>query len=82
MQIMCKNLPMKTISVPIGEGRSDLCQLLKKVETGVQIILTAHGKPKAIISAYHPQGPPWRVEKPDDLSRYGDLQSPVLEEWK
>jgi hypothetical protein len=25
---------------------------------------------------------PWRVEKPDDPARYGDMQSPVLEEWE
>jgi predicted CopG family antitoxin len=42
----------------------------------------ALGKPKAVLSAYRDQGPPWRVEKTDDPKRYGDLQSPVLEEWK
>ena len=25
---------------------------------------------------------PWRVEKPDDPARYGDLQKPVLEPWR
>ena len=73
---------MKTISVSIGKGRTDLCQLIKKVEAGAQVILTAYGKPKAVLSAYREQGPPWRVEKPDDPNRYGDLQSPVIEEWK
>ena len=72
---------MKTISVSIGEGRTDLCRLIKKVEAGAQVILTAHGKPKAVLSAYRDQGPPWRVEKPDDPKRYGDLQSPVMEPW-
>jgi antitoxin (DNA-binding transcriptional repressor) of toxin-antitoxin stability system len=79
---MCNILPMKIISVPIGEGRTDLCQLIKKVEAGALVILTAYGKPKAMLSAYREQGPPWRVEKPDDPKRYGDLQSPVMEEWK
>ncbi len=73
---------METISVPIGEGRTDLCQLIKKVEAGALVIFTAHGKPKAVLSAYRHQGPPWRVETPDDLKRYGDLQSPVMEQWK
>ena len=75
-------LPMKTISVPIGEGRTDLCQLIKKAESGVQIILTAYGKPKAVLSAYRQGGPPWRADLPDDPKRYGDLQSPVMEDWK
>ena len=72
---------MKTISVPIGEGRTDLCQLIKKVESGAQVIFTAHGKPKAVLSAYREKEPPWRVEKPDDPARYGDIQSPIMEEW-
>lgn len=79
---MCNMLPMKIISVPIAEGRTDLCQLIKKVEAGATVILTAYGKPKAIISAYRQKGTAWRVEKPDDPKRYGDLQSPVMEEWK
>jgi prevent-host-death family protein len=79
---MGKFMPVKTIAVPIGEGRTDLCQLIKKVEAGAQIIFTAHGKPKAVLSAYREQGPPWRAEKPDDPKRYGDLQSPVMEDWK
>ena len=81
VRIMCKLLPMKIISVPIGEGRTDLCRLIKKVEAGALVVLTAHGKPKAVLSAYREQGPPWRVEKPDDPNRYGDLQAPVMEEW-
>jgi prevent-host-death family protein len=73
---------MKTISVPIGKGRTDLCRLIKKVDAGVQVILTAHGKPKAVLSAYRQSGQLWRVETPDDPKRYGDLQSPIMEEWK
>ena len=79
---MCKILPMKTISIPIGEGRTELCQLIKKVEAGAQVILTSHGKPKAVLSAYRGQATPWRVEKADDPKRYGDLQSPVMESWE
>jgi prevent-host-death family protein len=73
---------MTVISVSIGEGRTDLCRLIKKVESGTRVILTAYGKPKAVISPYSEQGPPWRIEKPDDPSRYGDLESPVLEDWE
>lgn len=73
---------MSSISVAISEGRTDLCKLIKKAESGVQVILTAHGKPKAILSAYKVQGRPWRAEKPDDPKRYGDLQSPVMEDWQ
>ena len=82
LAVMCKLLPMKTISVPIGEGRTDLCQLIKKVEAGAVVILTAYGKPKAVLSAYREQGTPWRVEKPDNPTRYGDLETPVMEPWK
>ena len=77
---MGKIMYMKTISVPIGAGRTDLCQLIKKVESGVTVILTSYGKPKAVLSAYQEQGPPWRAETPDDPARYGDLHSPVMEE--
>ena len=48
--IMCNILLMITISVPIGKGRTDLCQLIKQVESGKRVILTAYGKPKAVLS--------------------------------
>ena len=75
-------MPMKTISVPIGQARSDLCGLVKKVQAGVRVTLTSHGRPAAMIVPPEKKGKPWRVEKPDDPSRYGDLQSPVMEDWK
>jgi antitoxin (DNA-binding transcriptional repressor) of toxin-antitoxin stability system len=75
---MLNILPMTVLSVSIGKGRTELCQLIKKVESGTRVIFTAYGKPKAVLSRYIEQRPPWRVEKPDDLSRYGNLQSPVL----
>ncbi len=74
-------LPMDTLYVPIAKGRSNLCELLDKVESGVRVVFTSHGKPKAVLSAFREGGTPWRVSKPDDLARYGDMQSPVLEEW-
>jgi len=72
---------MKTICVSIDERRTGLCQLIKKVEAGARVILTSHGKPKAVLSSYREQATPWRVEKADDPQRYGDLQSPVMELW-
>lgn len=71
---------MKTISMNIAEGRKDLCRLVENLHLGTQIILTVHGRPRAKLVAL-PTGKPWRVEKPDDPKQYGDLQSPVLEDW-
>ena len=79
---MCKNLHMNTITVSIGAGRTDLCKLIEKVEAGARVILTNHGQPKAVISAYRETGKPWRVETPDNPKLYGDLQSPVMDNWK
>ena len=73
---------MKTITVPIRTGRANLCQLVEQVQTGVQVILTNHGQPKAVLSAYRAKGKPWRAEAPDDPRLYGDLQSPVMEDWQ
>ncbi len=74
-------LPMQTISVPIGKARTDLCALVKRLESGIQIVLTSYGQPKAVLSAYPKAGQPWRVATPDDPKRYGNLQTPVMEEW-
>ena len=79
---MCKIMPMKTITVPIGVGRTDLCKLIGKVEAGARVILTSHGQPKAVISAYRAGGSPWRAETPDNPKLYGDMQSPVMDDWK
>ena len=76
---MCKLLPMQTITVPIGVGRSDLCGLIDRVQTGAQVIFTSHGEPRAVLSAYRPKGKPWR--RAADPKMFGDLQSPVMEEW-
>jgi len=81
-KIMFKYLRMNTITVSIGAGRADLCKLIEKVEAGARVILTNHGQPKAVISAYRETGKPWRVETPDNPKLYGDLQSPVMDDWK
>jgi len=74
---------MKTISVAIGEARTDLCKLVNDVASGkVRVLLTSHGRPKAQLLPYVKAGAPWRVEKPDDPTRYGDLQSPAMEDWQ
>jgi prevent-host-death family protein len=79
---MGKFLPMKKISMPIGRARSELCDVVKKVQAGARVTLTSHGHPAAMIVPLEKRGKPWRVEKPDDPSHYGDLQSPVMEEWQ
>jgi prevent-host-death family protein len=72
---------MMTITVAIGAGRSDLCGLIERVQGGAQVVFTSHGQPKAVLSAYRKQGKPWRAEKPADPKLFGDLQSPVMEDW-
>jgi len=44
--------------------------------------VTDHGQPKAQILPFSEGSAPWRVAEPDDPRRYGDLQSPVIENWK
>jgi prevent-host-death family protein len=79
---MCKFMHM-IATVSIAEGRANLSNLIKRVKkTGGQIVFTNHGQLEAVLSAYRPAGKRWRVETPDNPKRYGDLQSPVLEEWK
>ncbi|MES1180251.1 MAG: type II toxin-antitoxin system prevent-host-death family antitoxin [Verrucomicrobiota bacterium] len=73
---------MKTISMPIGRARSELCEIVKKVQSGVRVTLTSHGRPAALIVPLEKKGKPWRVSKPTDPSHFGDLQSPVMDEWK
>ena len=76
-------MPMKTISVAIGQARTDFCRLIDQVKSGnLRVLVTDHGQPKAQIIPYHEQGAPWRAEQPGDPNRYGDLQSPVMEDWK
>jgi prevent-host-death family protein len=76
---VCKIMPMQTITVPIGAGRSDLCGLIDRVQSGVQVIFTSHGEPKAVLRAYRAKGKPWRRKA--DPKLFGDLQSPVMEDW-
>jgi len=75
-------MPMKELTMPIGKARSNLCGVVKKVQSGFRVTLTSHGQPKAVIVPVESKGKPWRVDKPDDPSRCGDLQSPVMEDWK
>lgn len=78
---MCKSLPMNTLSLPIGKARSELCELVKKVQAGARITLTSHGRPAAMLVPPEKSKKPWRVAVPDDPKDYGDLQSPVMENW-
>ncbi len=43
-----KIMPMKDLTMPIGKARSDLCRVVKKVQSGVRITLTSHGRPQAV----------------------------------
>lgn len=79
---MGKIKPMKELVLPIGKARSDLCGLVKKVQAGVRVTLTSHGRPCAMLVPPEKNKKPWRVEKPDDPKNYGDLQSPVMDEWQ
>ena len=72
---------MKSISVPIGQARTNHCDLVEQAKSGVQVTITTHGRPVAMLGPVPVPPAPWRVEKPDDLARYGDLQKPVLEPW-
>ena len=72
---------MKTLTLPIGKARSELCELVKKVQAGTRITLTSHGRPAAMIVPLEKTKKPWRVAVPDDPKNYGDLQSPVMEDW-
>ena len=75
-------MSMNTITVAVGAGRTDLCKLVKAAKAGSRVIFTNHGNPEAVMEAFNKTGKPWRVETPDDPARYGDLQSPVMEDWK
>jgi prevent-host-death family protein len=76
-------IAMKTISVPMAEARMNFCDLVEQVKTtGVRVVLTSYGQAKAQIIPCAATAAPWRVNTPDDPKRYGDLQSPVMEEWQ
>ena len=72
---------MKVISLPIGQARSELCELVKKVQAGARITLTSHGRPAAMLVPPEKSKKPWRVSIPDNPKDYGDLQSPVMDDW-
>ena len=71
----------KTIDVSVAQARSDFGSLMEQVESGAEVRITSGGKPKALLIAYPKRPEPWRVATPDDPAKYGDLQSPVLEDW-
>jgi prevent-host-death family protein len=72
---------MKSISVPIGKARTNLCDLVEQAKSGTRVTITTHGRPAAVLAPVSALATPWRVKKPDDPARYGDLQKPVLEPW-
>ncbi len=73
---------MKDLVIPIGKARTELCNLVKKVQLGAHVTLTSHGRPQAMIVPVPDKKKPWRVDKPSDPSLFGDLQSPVMDDWE
>jgi len=74
-------MPMKTLTLPIGKARSELCDLVKKVQAGARITLTSHGRSVAMLVPLEKPKKPWRVAVPSDPKLFGDLQSPVMDDW-
>lgn len=72
---------MKAVSVTISQARTELCALIKQVQSGAHITLTHHGRPAAQLIPIQAPPMPWRIDQPDDPKQYGDLQSPVMEPW-
>ena len=80
---MGKIMPMKMISMPIGRARSELCELVKKVQRGgISVTLTSHGRPAAMIVPPEKNKKPHRVAVPTNPELFGDLQSPVMDDWQ
>ena len=77
-----KIMPMKELVPPIGKVRREFCRLVKKVQAGDCVTITSHGPPCARLVPLEKSKNVWRVEKPDDPKLFGDLQSPVMENWK
>ncbi len=77
-----KILAMKSITVPIREAEDRLRELVEEVKHGAKVTITSNGHAEAILSPAPTLSAPWRVDKPDDPARYGDLQPPVMEDWK
>lgn len=72
---------IKEITVPIGQARSELCALVKRVQAGVRVTLTSHGRPCALLVPPENSKKPGRVAIPSDPKLFGDLQSPVMDDW-
>ena len=73
---------MKALTLPIGKARRDFCSLVKQAKAGGRITITSHGQAVAMLVPLERSKKPWRVAKPDDPSKFGDLQSPVMDDWK
>ena len=66
--------------MPIAKGRAQFSDLIEKAKNGATIVLTNHGQPEAVLTGWRSKGKRWRLPYKDDPARYGDLQSPVMEE--
>jgi len=64
---MCKIMPMNTITVPVGVGRTNLCKLLEKVEArGAGGFNESRTSQSGHFRVSDKPETPWRVETPDD----------------
>ena len=73
---------MKQSTISIATARSTFQALIRKVRSGATVTITQRGQPVAALIPVADRGHPWRVAKPDDPARYGDLESPVMEVWE
>jgi prevent-host-death family protein len=62
----CKILLIKTLALPIGKARSEVCALVKKVQAGARITLSSHGRRAAVLVPPEKPKKPWRVAVPSD----------------
>ena len=53
----------------------------EKVQVGTPITLTSQGRSVAMLVPPEKPKQPWRVAVPDDPKNYGDLQSPIMDDW-
>ena len=72
------------ITVPISEFRSRMPEFIKKIEHGIKIALTSHGKVVAEITSPSDQKEEMRkrLEYLRKHVRLGDVVSPTGEKWK
>ena len=79
---MLKIVIILVMQASIATVKKQLCQLVRRVESGETVVILRHGRPSARLLPMPGRGKPWRVETPDDPEPYRglNLDEPVLEE--